>query len=109
MRVMTFKSVLGFGYNNVRNKTVGSLISLGRHKLLIKAYYGLEKNERADATSWRVHGDFRKINKFLEEKIDYKFDATIYENFNKSSLFFDNSPHIIFFFSLKQIYLFPLK
>ena len=40
---MTFKSVLGFGYNNVRNKTVGSLISLGRHKLLIKAYYGLEK------------------------------------------------------------------
>jgi hypothetical protein len=31
-----------------------------------KTYYGLEKNERADATSWRVHGDFRKINKFLE-------------------------------------------
>ena len=29
-------------------------------------YYGLEKNERADATSWRVHGDFRKINKFLD-------------------------------------------
>ena len=43
MRVMTFKSVLGFGYNNVRNKTVGSLISLGRHRLLINAYYGLEK------------------------------------------------------------------
>jgi hypothetical protein len=29
-------------------------------------YYGLEKNERADSTSWRVHGDFRKINKFLD-------------------------------------------
>ena len=40
---MTFKSVLGFGYNNVRDKTVGSLISLGRHRLLINAYYGLEK------------------------------------------------------------------
>ena len=29
-------------------------------------YYGLEKNEQADGTSWRVHGDFRKINKFLD-------------------------------------------
>ena len=43
MRVMTFKSVLGFGYNNVRDKTVGRLIELGRHRLLISAYYGLEK------------------------------------------------------------------
>ena len=40
---MTFKSVLGFGYNNVRDKTVGRLIELGRHRLLISAYYGLEK------------------------------------------------------------------
>ena len=43
MRIMTFKSVLGFGYNNVRDKTVGRLIELGRHRLLISAYYGLEK------------------------------------------------------------------
>jgi hypothetical protein len=43
MRVMTFKSVLGFGYNNVRDKTVGRLIELGRHKLLIECYYSLEK------------------------------------------------------------------
>ena len=40
---MTFKSVLGFGYNNVRDKTVGRLIELGRHKLLIECYYSLEK------------------------------------------------------------------
>lgn len=40
---MTFKSVLGFGYNNVRDKTVGRLIELGKHRLLISAYYGLEK------------------------------------------------------------------
>lgn len=43
MRVMTLKSVLGFGYNNVRDKTVGRLIEQGKHKLLIEAYYGLEK------------------------------------------------------------------
>ena len=43
MRVMTLKSVLGFGYNNVREKTVGRLMELGKHKLLIECYYGLEK------------------------------------------------------------------
>ena len=43
MRVMTFKSILGFGYNSIKDKTVGRLIELGRHRFLINAYYGLEK------------------------------------------------------------------
>ena len=29
-------------------------------------YYGLQINEGKDSTNWRVHGDYRKINKFLE-------------------------------------------
>lgn len=43
MRVMTLKSVIGFGYDNIRDKTVGKLIEQGNHKFLIEAYYGLEK------------------------------------------------------------------
>ena len=43
------------------------------------------------ASPYKLCTSLEKINKFLEEKIDYKFDATIYENFNKSSLSNDNS------------------
>ena len=31
-----------------------------------KAYYGLNKNTPENATSWTAHGDFKRVNKFLD-------------------------------------------
>lgn len=56
-------------------------------KNILKMYFTLTK----PASPYKLCTSLEKINKFLEEKIDYKFDATIYENFNKSSLSNDNS------------------
>ena len=43
LRTMTLKSVIGFGYENIRSKTVGKLIEQGKHIKLISMYYGLDK------------------------------------------------------------------
>jgi len=40
---MTRKSIMGFGYSDVRDLSVGQLIIMNKHKQLISAYYGLDK------------------------------------------------------------------
>jgi hypothetical protein len=42
-RVLTRKSILGFGWADVRDLSVQMIIDLGRENYLIKSYYGLEK------------------------------------------------------------------
>jgi len=42
-RVLTRKSILGFGYAEYRDLSVQMLLDLNKHNLLIDVYYGLEK------------------------------------------------------------------
>jgi hypothetical protein len=42
-RVLTRKSILGFGYADVRELSVQMIIDLGKENYLIKSYFGLEK------------------------------------------------------------------
>lgn len=42
-RVLTRKSILGFGYAENRDLSVQMILDLGRKNLLIDSYYGLEK------------------------------------------------------------------
>ena len=42
-RVLTRKSILGFGYADVRDLSVQMIIDLGKENYLIKSYFGLEK------------------------------------------------------------------
>ena len=56
-------------------------------KNILKMYFTLTK----PASPYKLCTSLEKINKFLDEKINYKFDARIYENFNKSSALGSNN------------------
>jgi len=43
LRKMTEKSILGFGYEDVRDLSIGQLLAMNKHRNLVSAYYGLEK------------------------------------------------------------------
>lgn len=43
LRKMTKKSILGFGYTDQRDLSVGQLIDLGERKVLVSSYFGLSK------------------------------------------------------------------
>jgi hypothetical protein len=47
-RVLTRKSILGFGYSADRHLSVQMLMDLGRHNILRSAYYGLDKIDFAE-------------------------------------------------------------
>jgi len=47
-RVLTRKSILGFGYSADRHLSVQMLLDMGKRKLLISSYYGLQKIDFAD-------------------------------------------------------------
>jgi hypothetical protein len=42
-RVLTRKSILGYGYSDVRDLSVQMILDLGRENTLIKSYFNLEK------------------------------------------------------------------
>jgi len=42
-RILTRKSILGFGYSDVRDLSVQMLIDSGRQNVLINSYFNLEK------------------------------------------------------------------
>ncbi len=42
-RVLTRKSILGFGYASVRDLSVQMILDLGKRTYLVSSYYGLEK------------------------------------------------------------------
>jgi len=50
-------------------------------KNILKMYFTLTK----PASPYKLCTSLEKITTFLSEKIDYKFDATVYKDFNKSS------------------------
>lgn len=43
MRTMTEKSIIGFGYEDVRDLSVGQMIAMRKVSDLIRMYYGLDK------------------------------------------------------------------
>jgi len=47
-RTMTRKSVLGFGYSSYRDLTVQMMLDSKRNKVLVSAYYGLDKINYTD-------------------------------------------------------------
>lgn len=48
LRVLTRKSILGFGYSDVRDLSVQQLLDLKKYKVLISSYYGLDKIDFQD-------------------------------------------------------------
>jgi len=47
-RVLTRKSILNFGYADVRDLSVQMILDLGKRKLLTDSYFGLEKIDFAE-------------------------------------------------------------
>lgn len=84
-RTLTRKSILGFGYFDVRDLSVQMMLDLGKHSFLINAYFNLDKIDFIDdvltelgiTNEWRIEKPNKNIElgkKFYEDKISKMTD-----------------------------------
>ena len=62
-RVLTRKSILNFGYSEVRDLSVQMILDLNNHDCLIKAYFNLEKIDFVEdiLDEWGITPEFRLV------------------------------------------------
>jgi hypothetical protein len=100
-RVLTRKSILGFGYADVRDLSVQMIIDLGKENYLIKSYFGLEKIDFTEdiLDELKITSEYRisKPNKDIE--LGNLFFEKKYNNF-KNDL--SNDEKIKFFSKMKR-------
>ena len=73
-RVLTRKSIIGYGSMDVRDLSVQMLLDLGNHNFLINSYYNLDKidfiddvlNELGITAEWRIVKPSKDYDKRIE-------------------------------------------
>lgn len=84
LRTLTRKSILGFGYQDLRDLSIQMILDLKRSRTLISAYYGLEKinftddilNEIGITEEHRI----KKPSKLPREEISKKVNEIVSNN-----------------------------
>lgn len=97
-RVLTRKSILGFGYAEYRNLSVQMILDLGKRKLLTDSYYGLEKIDFAEdiLDELGITSEFRLVKPSKDKELGKLF----YER--KKSLFIERVSNLTDLERMKQ-------
>jgi hypothetical protein len=97
-RVLTRKSILGYGYSDVRDLSVQMILDLGKRKLLIDSYYGLEKIDFAEdiLDELGITSEFRLVKPSKDKELGKLF----YEK--KKSVFIEKVSNLTDLERIKQ-------